>query len=110
MTEDALVKIVQQEGVTDFIKTNKAALLDMFCALLHAFSKIHPNQKITLKIVGPLIWDIMKWATCVRNVFVLHGFDMNELDKYGGPVSVAIVEQVIEVLEVDFESVTIKKP
>jgi hypothetical protein len=109
LSEDALLQIITHEGVLDYIKSHKEPLLEMFCALLHAYQKMHPNEPCTLKILGPLIWDILKWEIKVRNVFVLHQFDMDGLENYGGPISVFIVEQVLKIIEVDFETIKLKK-
>jgi hypothetical protein len=105
--ENALVQILEREGVIEYLRSRKESLWEMFCALLHAhqmFPGEDPKKEncIEGEIICPLVWDLLCWATKIQNVFVTNTqFDIEELEHYGGPVSRAIVKEVFRILDLE---------
>lgn len=101
--------ILKNENVVDFIKENKKVLREVFHSLVDAYKSLFPDGPLRLKILGPLLWNVVKWKPEIRNVFILHDkLDMKELQSYGGPVSEKICEEILKVLEVDLEDIKLK--
>lgn len=110
MTEDALGDILKREGVTDFIESEKEQLRNVVLSLIDAYKQLFPGGPIRLKILGPLIWDVVRWENKIHNVFILHSsFDMKELEAYGGPVSERIVDDILKMLEVDLGDIKLRR-
>lgn len=110
--ENALVQILEREGIMEFLQSKKGQLWDMFCAFKYAHQIIFPPENgkencLDAEVICPLIWSNLRWALKIQNMFVTHSgqFNMEELEKYGGPVSKAVVREVFKILEVDFGNV-----
>ena len=109
MSESALEQILKDESVTDFIKDNKESFRQVFHSLIDAYKTLFPGGPLRLKILGPLLWDIVRWVPKVQNVFYLHdALDLKELQPHGGLVCEKICEEILEVLEVELQDIKLK--
>jgi hypothetical protein len=108
--DDALETLLKRVGIADFIKTKKDDLEKTIFGLIDSIQQFYPELPITMSILAPLIWDVIKWDNGIRNPFITEDkFDISELDKYGGPFSVKIVEDVMKELQIDMGVIILKK-
>jgi hypothetical protein len=108
--EDALSNILRNEKVYKFIEDKKEELRKVFAALADAFWLLFPNESLKLEIIGPLIWDVIKYEPCILNVYVLHDFGLENWGYYGGKniVSLRIVEEIFQLLDIDVGDIKVK--
>lgn len=110
LVEDALGQILDDESVKSYINNNKELLRQVFHSLVDAYRTLFPNGPLRLKILGPLMWGIVRWESKVRNVFLLHSaLDPKELQSYGGLVCEKICEEILKVIEMDLEDIKLKR-
>ena len=109
MTEDALAEILKNEKVSEYIENNKEALKLMFFSLVDAVEQVYPNDPPKPMIICSLMWEVLKWEKKVMNVFILHGFDMSKWEHYGPPVGERIISDVLEALDVDLNTIRLKR-
>jgi len=107
---DALHDILKRRGVVKFVDLKKKEIKEAIVLLVSAYRKVFPNEPCDILVIGPLVWDIVRWETSVRNVFLLQGFNMDELHAYGGPVSQQIVAIILRTLNVDIATFNQKVP
>jgi hypothetical protein len=107
--EDAIKAILNRENVIKYINDKKTQLREVFASLVYAYETIFPDAPIRLTVLGPLLWDLVKWETRIQNLFLLHDKFDKERDCYGGPLSTRVVEEIMKMIEVDLQDIKLKK-
>ena len=86
--ENALVQVLNREGVIKFLQDKKLQLWNMFCALKYAHQIIFPPEVgkencVAGDVICPLVWGNLQWAVEIQNLFVTHPelFNMRRVKK-----------------------------
>ena len=108
MGVDALGDMLKRDGVIEALVKKKGALRESVASLINAYKQFFPDAPVRSSVLEPLIWNVLRWDNTIRSFFLLHDFDLDELDSYCGPIAERVVFEALKLLETDLGDIKLK--